>query len=95
VAGDNGDFDEERDGVADFVLTGRNLEGANDAEGIEVGGEFGPGGEAVFAGEDELGVGEGEAGELPRELAGVEVAETRVAVHAFEGGGIALDAGAE
>ena len=54
VAGDAGGFDEGGDGVGEIC------EGANEALGLEVGGEFGPALEAVFAREDELGVAEGE-----------------------------------
>ena len=54
VAGDAGGFDEGGDGVGEIC------EGSNEALGLEVGGEFGPALEAVFAREDELGVAEGE-----------------------------------
>ncbi len=56
VAGDAGCFDEGGDGVWEVG------EGADEALGFEVSGEFWPALEAVFAGEDELGVGEGEVG---------------------------------
>src|ERR1700722_10007748 len=54
VARDASGFDEGGYGVGEIG------EGADEALGFEVGGEFGPAFEAVFAGEDELGVGEGE-----------------------------------
>ena len=56
VARDAGGFDEGGDGVGEVG------EGADEALGFDVGGEFWPAFEAVFAGEDELRVGEGEIG---------------------------------
>jgi hypothetical protein len=64
VAWNAGEFEEGAGGVGEIGAAGRVFEKAEDAEGFEVGGEFGPGGEAVFAGEDELRVGEGQGGEL-------------------------------
>ena len=54
VAGDAGDFDEGGDGIGEFG------DDADEGEGVDVRGELWPALEAVFAGEDELGVGEGE-----------------------------------
>ena len=54
VARDAGGFDEGGDGVGEVG------QGADEALSFEVGGEFGPALEAVFAREDELGVAEGE-----------------------------------
>ena len=81
VARDAGHLDEGVDGV------GQVFEGANDAEGFKVGGELGPRGETVFAGEDELRVGEGNGGEF------LLIAESGVvAADAVEGRGHALGA---
>ena len=89
MAGNDGDFDEGVDGVLDF------FDGANDTEGFEMGGEFGPGGEAVFAGEDKLGVGEGDGGELVGDLVWGHLTEAGVSLDALNGGRIVLGAGAE
>ena len=56
VARDAGGFDEGGDGV------GQVGQGADKALGFDEGGEFGPAVEIVFAGEDVLGIGEGEVG---------------------------------
>jgi hypothetical protein len=58
VSGDAGCFDEGGYGV------GEGCYGVEDIDGADVGCEFGPALEAVFAGEDELGVGEGDGGAL-------------------------------
>ena len=50
-------FDEGGDGVGEIG------DGVDEIDGADVGGEFWPGFEAVFAGKDELGIGEDEAGD--------------------------------
>lgn len=56
MAWDAGGFDEGCGGIGEIGC------GADEVLGFEVGGEFGPALEAVVAGDDELGVGESEAG---------------------------------
>jgi hypothetical protein len=67
MAGDAGYFDEGGDGI------GEGGYGADEVEGLDVCGELWPTFEAVFAGDDELGVGEADVGGL--EVGGLQVVE--------------------